>query len=150
MIVGFTGTRKGMTRKQYAAVADLLESLHPYQAHHGDCVGADADFHDIVREVIVGADIHIHPPTDDKYRAFKEGDVVYDPLPYLKRDEKIVEKAHIMIATPEGLLERKRSGTWTTVRYTRDAEKPLYIVFPEGDIREERLENTGVTQQIMF
>jgi hypothetical protein len=45
MKVGFTGTRKGMTPQQRVAFAELVITLRPTQAHHGDCVGADAEFH---------------------------------------------------------------------------------------------------------
>jgi|AACY02.6.fsa_nt_gi hypothetical protein len=47
-IVGFTGTRNGMTQKQRDAVSDLL---YPFPTSaiglHEDCVGADEVFNDI-------------------------------------------------------------------------------------------------------
>jgi len=45
MRVGFTGTSQGMTRPQQEAVAALLLDPVPNEAHHGNCVGADAEFH---------------------------------------------------------------------------------------------------------
>lgn len=45
MVIGFTGTRHGMTNAQRDTVLKLLsEKLTPSSAVHGDCVGADADF----------------------------------------------------------------------------------------------------------
>ena len=45
MIIGFTGSRKGMTGEQAAVVMRLL--LSATEGHHGDCVGADEQFHEM-------------------------------------------------------------------------------------------------------
>jgi hypothetical protein len=50
--IGFTGTRHGMTPAQRHAVSQLIAELAAgaaFTAHHGDCVGADAEFHDLCR-----------------------------------------------------------------------------------------------------
>jgi uncharacterized protein YyaL (SSP411 family) len=47
MVVGFTGTREGMTDAQQASVLRLLLELDPHGIHHGDSVGADAQSHDL-------------------------------------------------------------------------------------------------------
>jgi hypothetical protein len=60
--IGFSGTRKGMTDAQYAVVADILKTRKPLFAHHGCCIGADAQFNELAQELrilTVG-----HPPTD--------------------------------------------------------------------------------------
>ena len=43
MIVGFTGTQRGMTETQRSVVHALLACLPVVTFHHGDCIGADAE-----------------------------------------------------------------------------------------------------------
>ena len=44
IVVGFMGTREGMTLPQKEAVFALLERLDPAVVHHGCGIGADAEF----------------------------------------------------------------------------------------------------------
>jgi len=125
-----------MTDKQRVAFLDLIKSFHtadPIIFHHGDCIGADADAHDIVLS-ICGTEIHIHPPTESKYRACCIGaHLEYRAAPYLQRNHNIVDSTSLMIATPEG-AETLRSGTWATIRYALKKKKEVYIIDIQGDI----------------
>ena len=53
--IGFTGTRKGMTDIQEAAIVECIQEmlgergLEKLEAHHGDALGADTQFHSICR-----------------------------------------------------------------------------------------------------
>jgi hypothetical protein len=136
--VGFTGTRYGMRSKQRAAIADVIcDSDLRYAgrrcvAHHGDCLGADAEFHSYVTSIAWRTVGHI--PVDDTHRAFCDFDEVRDPLPHMKRNKAIVTEATFMIATSYEMTEQERGGTWATIRMARKAKKPLVIVFPDGSI----------------
>jgi hypothetical protein len=130
MIVGFTGTQIGMSTYQKAAVRQLLINLKPEYAVHGDCVGADAQFHGICKSL--GIKIVIYPPLDPKKRAFCEAFMIHPEDAYLERNKKIVNASDIMIATPKSEDEELRSGTWSTVRYTRKTGKKIYIIDPEN------------------
>src|ERR1700728_238931 len=98
--IGFTGTQKGMTDAQRLAVQQLFLGLGATIVDHGDCIGADEQADDLVRSV--QCRIRIHPPTNDKKRAFCaiEGEVVYPPLPYLGRNKGIVNATTALIAAP--------------------------------------------------
>ena len=52
MILGFTGTREGLTDKQkillMTEVLFLQRQFGIEEAHHGACAGADHQFHDLV------------------------------------------------------------------------------------------------------
>lgn len=140
MKVGFTGTRNGMTEAQIHTVTNLVKALEPTEFHHGDCIGADADAHSIVRRAFPSCPIHIHPPENTVYQAQcsqtepGQSITVYPPKPYLERDHDIVDATVVMIATPAGEREEQRSGTWTTIRYGLRTNKPVFIVYPDGHI----------------
>lgn len=140
--IGFTGTRWGMSVEQKKAVADLVNELvnrdERFEAHHGDCIGADSQFHDIVdvypRRWIVG-----HPgPADDVGRqAGRLFDFRHGPLPHMRRNRAIVDISTVMIATPFEDEEQKHGGTWKTIGMTRRACRPLAIVLRAGDVRRD-------------
>jgi hypothetical protein len=128
MKVGFTGTREGMSQHQKEQFVLEFDKLGATEFHHGDCVGADGEAHDIVRLFFPDVKIICHPPKSNGKRAWKKCDDYMDPLPYLTRDEEIVKDTEFLIATPLSDSESMRSGTWTTIRYSRKAGKPRKIL----------------------
>jgi hypothetical protein len=129
-VVGFTGTRHGMTEAQKGAVSVLLHELEATHVVHGDCVGADAEFHKIAKEQ--GLWVAVNPPTDDRLRAYCEGDLVLEPLGYLTRNKAIVGGSDLLIAAPREMTEQDRGGTWYTVRYARTKRRRVIVVWPDG------------------
>ncbi len=130
--VGFTGTRQGMTLPQQEAVFQLLTRFGTAAVHHGDCVGADAQFHEIVRKYSRQIQIFIHPSTIQTQRAGCLGDAYYNALPPLDRDTMIVQCSSVLIAAPKDRTEQIRSGTWATVRRARSAGKPVFFAWADG------------------
>lgn len=130
--IGFTGTRRGLTLKQRSTLQYVVVSWAPFEAHHGDCIGADATFHSLCRRS--GCDVIVHPPSDNKLRAYTEGYQVLEPKPYLERNRDIVDATRILIACPAQRKMQRRSGTWATVRYAlgRQGAKSVAIVYPDG------------------
>jgi hypothetical protein len=131
-VLGFTGSQHGANQEQMEAVWSLVHgrTLTIAEFHHGDCVGADEQIHDLLaitmREVI-------HPPSDSKKRAFCQGaELMWEPKPYLARNHDIVDACDVLIALPSGVDEQLRSGTWATVRYARKVGKELIIIYPNG------------------
>jgi hypothetical protein len=144
--LGFTGTRRGMSAFQLEALRHFLIGFRTtggiaQEFHHGDCTGADAEAHDIAREL--GIPIHIHPPTDTRLRArcalksLPAYDIVtYNPKSYLERNHDIVDACDWLIAAPGGDKEVLRSGTWATIRYAMKQGKqvvqiPRHSPWPE-------------------
>lgn len=128
--VGFTGTSKGMTPGQKKEIASALGPIaHKVVGHHGDCVGADSEFHDICLEL--GIPVVIHPPKNPKSRAYCKGaKQVHSEYDYLTRNHHIVDNAMLLIAAPKSQEEELRSGTWATVRYARKQNVSIYMVTP--------------------
>lgn len=129
--VGFTGTRHGMTTHQRPVVAELIRGCD--WLHHGDCDGSDREAHYIA--TALGIKTAAHPPSNLKLRAQCGATFIHQPKGYLQRDRDIVNATVRMIATPHGMEEEERSGTWYTIRYAQSVGKPVMIVFPDGSIR---------------
>lgn len=126
---GFSGTRRGATPAQLAKVELFLKQRRAWW-HHGDCVGADEQVHDLARGH--GWKIAIHPPIIPRFRAFCVGDLIHQPLEYLQRNHAIVSVCAKLVATPRTYSRESRSGTWATIRYARDQGKPVMIIYPDG------------------
>lgn len=127
-----------MTFPQGAAVAVLLDCLvGDWWLHHGDCIGADAQAHELALDV--GLLIAIHPPTVLRHRAFCKGaSQLYPEKPYMDRNRDIVDMTSELIAAPATMIEEPRgSGTWATIRYARSMKVPVIIVFPDGTAKCE-------------
>ena len=134
MIVGFTGTRRGMTKEQKERVTTLLKNNKLTAFHHGDCLGSDQEAHTIAR--ILSIPIFIHPPIIETYRAFCKNAIVFEQKDYPQRNRNIVELSDLLIATPNAPSARPRSGTWYTIKYALLKNHPVIIIFPNG--KEER------------
>jgi len=133
--IGFTGTQVGMTKEQKNTLEKYLKiSLSMSEYHHGDCIGADQEFHEILEKL--GTDkIIIHPPIKKNKRAFCKAKTICEPKEYLDRNKDIVNESEILIATPKEFYEQLRSGTWSTVRYAKKNKKRVFIIYPNGIMR---------------
>lgn len=129
--VGFTGTREGMTDDQRDQFTRMIIDRNPAEFHHGDCIGADAEAHAIVRECIPRCEIVTHPPENPEYRAWCKGDREMEPAPYLVRNRHIVDAVDEMLAAPYETHTR-HGGTWSTVRYASRRAVPCLTIVPDG------------------
>lgn len=134
MDVGFTGTQRGMTPHQMAVVRDILRTLGGGEFHHGDCIGADSQAHDIALDC--GYLPILHPPNDPKKRAWREvpSHLMRSERAYLVRNRHIVDETKWLIAAPGEPEEQLRSGTWSTVRYAKRRGKKIALVLPNGRV----------------
>lgn len=133
--IGFTGTQTGMTPQQKDSLAFLLEEIQKQWKtrvasqffHHGDCVGADAEAHEIALQI--GFRIIIHPPSSPQKRAWCTRYVERrHMLPYLERNRGIVDESILLIAAPKENQEILRSGTWSTVRWARKHRHTVQVL----------------------
>lgn len=138
MILGFTGTQQGMTQRQRDAVGYLFKAAKLHILHHGGCVGADEQAHQLA--VAMKARVRVHPgPAFNMQRGCPDADLVYPVRPNLVRNVDIARLGlDGLIAAPAQDVEQLRSGTWATVRYARKMHRHVWIVTPFGTFREER------------
>ena len=135
MRIGFTGTQKGMTDFQKHEVSMVL-LFNSYictgvsgEAHHGDCIGADAEFEELAKKE--GFTTYAHPASDTgNKRAYCKSDILLPAKPALERNKDIVNAVDIMIATPKENHEVLRSGTWATIRYAKKCGWLIHVIYP--------------------
>lgn len=159
--IGFTGTRQGMSADQLSV---LRERLSPpttnwgmfSEFHHGDCVGADEEAHDMIRVLLarhwpMAVRIVIHPPSDERWRAHCDALMDYrellnvrvlDEKGYLERDRDIVDATDMLIGCPASVDLRSHGGTAYTLRYALALKKPVIIIWPDGRVEAQ---NFGTT-----
>lgn len=141
--IGFTGTQGGLAPEQRESLRTTLEKIHENDVtayHHGDCIGADATFDELVREFDnPGSIIHIHPPTNsNKVANCKDRSPgtkqirIHIPKSYLDRNTDIVRESDMLLACPKEYGEVLRSGTWSTVRRAIKFGVPYILIFPNG------------------
>jgi hypothetical protein len=130
MTVGFTGTQTGMTEKQIILLTEFFAKFGPKitEFHHGDCIGADRQAHDIACAMIGEEKVWVHPPDNDSKRAFCKSPHILRPLGYLARNREIVFAADQMLAAPKAGPAHPRSGTWYTIRQARTHHVPVLML----------------------
>lgn len=132
MKLGFTGTSEGMSKKQKAMLAGWmgiqLLSDEITEAHHGCCVGADAEFHELC--MYFDIPIFLHPPKVkadhplvawDLWSTVPDKNIILSDSKHLERNRRIVDTCDFLCAAPPTDEERPRGGTWYTIRYARDS-----------------------------
>jgi hypothetical protein len=131
---GFTGTRAGMTAVQHDWCKRWTRDVHPLVWRHGGAYGSDTQLHAIWKDTKYPSKVFVYPADDKRRRqVLHQKDVfveqVMDPL---VRNEIIVDKSTLLLATPHTQHEIIRSGTWHTIRCAIRAGKPVIIVWPNG------------------
>lgn len=131
MVVGMSGTRRGMTDAQKTVFMRMLLEHKATILHHGDCNGADAEAHAMAKRLGLGIETH---PCASYERAYCEGATKEHPVyPPLIRNLHIIGASDLMIATPAQTTPQMRgSGTWHVIRHTPKQKKPLIIIWPDG------------------
>ena len=135
MIIGFSGTRNGMTGVQ----ATLLEGLLPgkmLRFLHGSCYGADVEAAQLVRilfekRVLIVAYPGVRFGVNIVAAKSHVDDWVMPAEDYLERNRRIVHDCDELIACPGAGVSK---GTWYTINYARKCEKPVTIIHADGAI----------------
>jgi hypothetical protein len=143
--IGFTGSSEHIPLKQADALYKLLAYLkiaeNATELHHGDCVGADLLAHEIATEL--GYRTVVHPPNNPKKRAFCKSDETRFEYDYLARNHFIINDTQRLVATPLSEIEQLHrgpgAGEWSTIRYARKLQRPVYIIMLDGRVETERM-----------
>lgn len=131
-IAGMTGTRNGLSKAQRSLCIDLIEEGEFTEWHHGDCIGADAETHDIAFDF--NLKIIIHPPIKDDVRAHKNGTAIRRATNYFARNRNIVNESEILFGFPPTEEPQSKGGTWYTINYGISQGKPVVYITPSGKV----------------
>ena len=134
MILGFTGTRYGMTSRQKEQLERKFRVFNSsiQEFHHGDCIESDETAHNLFNDYDRTI---IHPPIKTIYRAYCKAKTILSPKNYLPRNDDIVQISHLIIATPQS-MQNTTGGTWYTIKKATKEKKQLIIITPEGECWE--------------
>lgn len=134
----------GWITSQRLAVVTVVQEVArggAFVAHHGDCVGADAEFHDLCRaEPLSNIVVHPGPLEDLPNQAGCTGDLRRENEPHMRRNKNIVMASTVMIAAPLEPAEQARGGTWRTIEMAQKAKRPLAITWRDGAVTRENWE----------
>lgn len=131
-----------MTPHQRFTVIRLLHELVPTELHHGDCVGADADFADLCCEVVPKPLVVAHPGEsarggENKLRAFSTRNNEVRPVQtHFARNRTIVAECDVLIACPATAHDPGQGGTWYTISHAQKMRRKGWIVRPDGTTEE--------------
>jgi hypothetical protein len=141
--LGFTGSRHEPTRQQKNWLLEYLLDNPQDEFHHGCCVGSDEFSHKAAKSCLdMGLkQIVLHPPVDTsremKYTDWDYANCVWYPRKeFLARDRDVVKATTRLIALPNGPERMRGSGTWYTVRYALEHNRPVLICNPLGHVTE--------------
>ena len=139
--IGFTGTRNRLTEIQLNQMVTFVRSWRNLynEVHHGACVGADESF-------ALAANLHTyhvvaHPPEVDAYLSLTSLEVsslILPAKPYHDRNHDIVDASALLLAMPIWPENKAiQSGTWSTIRYARTLNRPIFIIHSDGEAVRE-------------
>lgn len=138
MIIGFTGSRHGMTDYQAVIFEGFIGKVDSF--HHGGCQGCDVQAARIVSKAfLIKPRIVCHPgPVNDPCQE-ESGvdDEKREPKTHFARNRDIVNECDELIATPnymDSITPDTRGGTAYTVNYARKVGKRVTIILPNGSI----------------
>lgn len=145
MIWAATGTRRGGTPYQIAAVGWLWSRYGITKLHNGDAIGVDAQLYHLAKAF--RAKVELHPPTNPKYRAFcglldcvvTDTEAIWWPeKPFKVRDRDMVNESEVVVSVQWKAKELETGGTRYTTDYARERKLPLALVWPNGHVSFER------------
>jgi hypothetical protein len=144
-IIGFTGTRGGMTEAQLCSVHQMFMQCVATAAvrqHdsvvllHGDCVGADAQMHALCRLNHPQVKIEGYRVGTGSNVANCEFDVLHDStdIGHLARNREIVARCNVLLGAPPCVEVQMRGGTWYTIKAGWAFPKVTLAFGPSGEI----------------
>lgn len=135
MKLAFTGTRRGLSDKQRAELANFLaaNSHQITDCAHGNCCGADTEFGSLVAAILpFVVRLHVFPSTDRRTQAPIPFGAYYiaSPKPPMDRNGDIIAAGRdLLVACPLQLAEQRRGGTWDAVSKAKAAGVPVKILW---------------------
>ena len=138
MILGFTGSRYGMSPQQTRVMQMYIRHFlagNNNEFHQGGCVGCDEQAAEYAH--MQGYKIITHPPIIKTLASNKILGTYLPAKPYLERNRDIVDVSDSLIAVPRNNQYEPRSGTWSTIKYARRHQKPIIVLGTNGNVLDD-------------
>jgi hypothetical protein len=139
--IGITATREGLTGPQLKTIVNRLDMLKSDNAriilHQGCCVGGDEQI--AIAAHALRIPIIAYPPDNKRFFskiAFELSFRVEPDMPYLARNDKIIEACNVLFVAPRTKFEEVRSGTWSTFRHARTFGRYVIVIYNDGGVDE--------------
>lgn len=135
--LGVTATRYGLSdfQRDHAKqrFVHLLGEWDEIEFHHGKCVGGDEETLLIAKSLGPRVRTWAHPAIVRPNMVSQvTSDVELPAKPPLERNVDIVNAIDELLAYPGQEHEVLRSGTWSTIRYARKAERLHAVILPSA------------------
>jgi len=141
-IMSMTGPRLGATRFQLLKAVHLITFHGVVELHEGRAIGADTQLYYLGKSL--GCFVVIHPATNLKYQS-DHGNPKEDKLlpayGYHTRNKHIVNDGNFLTGFPNQPEPWTRGGTAHAIKYARGIEKPVILIWPNGNHTYERWPN---------
>lgn len=132
---------------QIKSLKQILLTLDPPPGEfwHGDCIGADVQFHDSVLQCFGGrAEFQLWPSTlksrahvEILYRFPGNKYTIHEPADARQRTIYIAKSSKLLIVTPFEADIQDKGGTWLAYHTGRAARKQVVIIWPSGRTEEK-------------
>lgn len=138
IVVGFTGTRFGMTPAQKDAVERLLrygQYAKVATVLHGSCQGVDTEAALIAAALDPRPKIVALPGPEGPWEnPLAVADQRRPPKGHFARNRDIVGECDVLVVCPKEDERQPRGGTWYTYDYARKVGRRILLVYPGGDV----------------
>lgn len=147
MIIGFTGTRRGVNTKQDDPLFNTLVEYKPTIFLHGACTGADEYAVEMVRDyysstectiiAYPGVSLKSEDRSDRSERAIQLSNEVLPEQGHFSRNRKIVQRCHLLIAVTHYYIyeepeDGSGGGTFFTIQHAEKLKRPTVIIWADG------------------
>ena len=96
-VLGFIGSKKGMTKKQNQVVRDFIMGHQEYKSFvHRDCVGSDEDFHQLIRQFRNKSPVIVRQVKECDHADCIANLVIIDE-DSISRDKKLIKRSNFII-----------------------------------------------------
>lgn len=143
MIISFIGAPGGMNAYQKTSVERLLKMFEPTEVHHGDCLGADEEFHNIATRLNLYT--ASHPQKDEELKANCMANHINLAKSKERANRDLVKVCELLLAAPD-VPEGHFDPTWMVIRTAKRTGRAV-VVFERMPIKatpaKEVLNATG-------
>lgn len=117
----------------------LRDTYKQINVYTGNSPGVDGLLPDLINKYRFAAYINYIPYPEENYSYILSGSTFgkvqvfkETPMSMFLRNRYITDKCRAIIALPKESFEVKDSDTWMAIRYAKQTEKTIFLIYPDG------------------